>query len=415
MSWLAIKSFIPARIGASLALLIVTFQPNFGIVKYGPSPVIPAFFLFVLGIWYTWKERATLFAEPAQRRWQIVFLLLFLPVVISAPGSFNPRASFSVAFVLFLYFFAGVALLRALRDDSERTWLIKWVSLILLFWAVDGFLQLLLGSDLFGIALPANGRVLGPFSENLHLSVLMAFLMPLLFAWLWSHSLLLALAAFVSCGAIALLSGSRTALFSLAIVAIGIFLRIPGGRIKVYIIIAIATVGFVATALSPVLQERFARFDALYAPTFETIDFLLSYRLTIWDNALNMIADRPVNGVGAGAFQEAYAQYSTRPDDYFLQGVTRVYHAHQLYVGVAAETGLTGLAALLAIVTYCIYWYRRATPAQRSKAWPFALGLGVYAFPINSQPVLYTQWLFPVLLLLLAGMLAALDESERAK
>ncbi|MCK7580744.1 MAG: hypothetical protein MZV65_37320 [Chromatiales bacterium] len=36
----------------------------------------------------------------------------------------------------------------------------------------------------------------------------------------------------------------------------------------------------------------------------------------------------------------------------------------------------------------------------------------IYAFPINSQSVLYTHRLFPVLLLMLCGMLAALDEPQ---
>jgi O-antigen ligase len=90
-------------------------------------------------------------------------------------------------------------------------------------------------------------------------------------------------------------------------------------------------------------------------------------------------------------------------------------HAHQLYVGLAAETGLTGLLAFFVVIGLCIRWYWRAPPARRDQAWPYALGLVIYAFPINSQSVLYTHRLFPVLLLLLAGMLAALDELADTK
>ena len=47
-------------------------------------------------------------------------------------------------------------------------------------------------------------------------------------------------------------------------------------------------------------------------------------------------------------------------------------------------------------------------------AWPFACSLFVASFPINSQPVLFTHWYFPVLLLLVCAMLAALVDDSMA-
>ena len=145
---------------------------------------------------------------------------------------------------------------------------------------------------------------------------------------------------------------------------------------------------------------------------FETIDNVLSKRLTIWYTAGDMLADRPLTGVGAGAFAQAYDTYSTRAGDIYRGG--GVYHAHQLYVGMAAETGLPGLVGLLLAVFLSVKWYFTAPPARRNGAWPWGLGFAVYAFPVNSQPPLFNQWLFPVILLLLTGMLAALDETPAA-
>ena len=83
-----------------------------------------------------------------------------------------------------------------------------------------------------------------------------------------------------------------------------------------------------------------------------------------------------------------------------------------MYVSIAAETGLIGLAAIIAAYILCVTWYFMATPTRRNLAWPFALSLFVASFPINSQPVIFTHWYFPVLLLLMCAMLAALvDES----
>jgi O-antigen ligase len=401
--------------GTILALLIVVFLPNYGVEKYGPSPVVPAFFLCLLGIRPVWRERLALFASTAQQRWVVVFLLLLVPVLLSIPGSFSPRMSASIAMVLLLYFFAGVALVRSLRSREQREWLVKWTSIVLMVWIVDALVQYFSGHDLFGVLLTHDGRVLGPFAGTIRLPIYLALLLPVLLMWLMPRGLAVTLTAFGVAAALAMLSGVRAALFFLMVVAAGLFLRLPGGRQKWLVILTLMLMAGMAIALMPTLQERFVRFGTLLEPTFQNLDHLLSYRLTIWDTAANMVRDRPLTGVGAGAFQAAYEHYSTMPGDVFLRDQYRVYHAHQLYVGAIAETGLIGLFALLAILVLCIRWYWTAAPVRRDQAWPYALGLVVYAFPLNSQPVLYQQWLFPVLLLLLAAMLAALENDERGR
>lgn len=412
MNWLTIKNLTAVRIGTFLALLILAFQPNFGIVKYGPSPAVPAFFLFVLGIWFIWKERAALFTAPAQRRWLMVFLLLFVPVAISVPQSFNPRVSLSVAIVLFLYFFAGVALLRALRDDSERAWLAKGVTLVLAFWVTDGIIQFIFGKDLFLIELTPDRRVLGPFADNLHMSTLLALFLPVALWQLLRIGVFTAISGFIAAAAVAMLSGARGVMVYLLIVAAGFYVRLPRFRWKVPAVLAAMAILAVVVGSSPALKERMQRIYDLRQLNFETIDNVLSKRLTIWYTAGDMLADRPLTGVGAGAFAQAYDRYSTRVDDVFLGG--DVFHAHQLYIGMAAETGLPGFIGLLLIVVLGLRWYFAAPPACRNEAWPWGLGLALYAFPVNSQPPPFNQWLFPVILLLLAGMLAALDETRTA-
>lgn len=419
MNWQKIRSMSHAQVGALLALLIVLFSPNYNIVKFGPSPAVPAFLLAILGVWLLWRERLSLFATPAMRRWAVLFLLLFLPVLASVPWSYNPRVSAATAAGLALYFFCGVALTRALRGEAERAWLAKWVSAVLLFWVVDSGIQFFFGHDLFGIAVAKQGRILGPFAHNLHQSVLLLLLMPLMLWWLMVRSTAGTVAAFLAVGAAAMLGGARTILLWLGIVATALLVRLPGRRWKWGTLGALLAVIGMTLVISPVLQERFGRFTGLGTDTtnFENLDQLLSKRLTIWDTNLNMIRERPLVGVGVGAFSTAYDTYSTIPDDVFLgsQARQKPHHAHQLYLGVAAETGVPGLVALILVFALCIKWYLAAPAPRRDQAWPYAVGLFVYAFPLNSQPVLFTQWLFPVLLLLLAGMLAALDETSTGK
>jgi len=415
LNWQAIWNMGHVRLGSLLALLVVVFSPNYNILKFGPSPAVPAFLLALLGAWLLWRERSRVFATQAMRRWAIVFLLLFVPVLLSVPQSYNLSLSAGTAAGLALYFFCGLALVRVLRSDADRSWLAKWVTVMLLFWVVDSGIQYVFGHDLFGIGIALQGRILGPFANNLHQSVLILLLMPLMLWWFMTRSTVGMLAAFLAAGVTAMLGGSRTTLLWLGIVTTALIVRLPSRRWKWGTLTAILVVLSMTVAISPAMQERVGRFLLVGKVTanYKNLDRLLSKRLSLWDTGLNMIHDRPFTGVGVGAFRTAYDSYSTNPDDLFSGrvGVLKPHHAHQLYIGIAAETGLPGLFALMLIFALCVKWYLAASPERRNQAWPYAVGLFIYAFPLNSQPALYSQWLFPVLLLLLSGMLAALDDT----
>lgn len=409
MSWRKIAQIDPVWIGVILTLLIIGFSPNYGIRKFGPSPALPAALLCLTGLWLAWRERRTLLETPAMRRWLLLFLLLYVPILISVPGSVDGRKSIAVAAVLPFYAFTGLALIRALRDDSKRAWLASGTAAIVLFWAVDGLVQYAAGVDLFGVRIAVQNRVLGPFEGNVRLPVLLMLLSPLMLSALLPRRPAAAWAAFLVVGTVAMLNGSRTILPWLAMVAVGLFLRLPASRWKWPALAVMVAATTAVVVSSPALVGKLALLRDLGSLSFESIDRILTYRLTIWDTAMNMVADRPFSGVGVGAFASAYSHYALRPDDFFMTYNLSPYHAHQLYIGIAAETGLPGLVALCTAVVLGTKWYVQAPAERRTQAWPYALALFVYAFPVNSQPVPFTNWMFPVLVLLIGGMLAALD------
>lgn len=410
MNWQAVRSLTIVQVGALLALLIVAVMPNFGL-KYGASPALPALLLAFLGGWLLWKERARLFEAPAARRLTLVFALLLLPVLISIPESYRPRVSASVAGMLVVYYLTGLALVRVLRGDAERAWLAKWILVVLAFWIADSVIQYLFGVDLFGVPRGADQRVLGPFYNSLRQPLLIALLLPVALWVLQRRGALPAMLFLVAAGFIATLGAVRMVLVMLVLVAAAFYLRLPRWRFKwVAMVLALIAV-LVAIGLTPALKERMTRFTEIRELNFATIDRLLSYRAMIWETAGHMLVARPLHGVGVGGFEKAYPDYATRPDDPFRDGTARVHHAHQVYVAFAAEAGLPGLLGLIAALALGVKWYRGAPPARRDQAWPYALGLFVYFFPINTQPPLYHgNWLFPLILLLFAAMLAALDE-----
>lgn len=410
MNWQAVKNLSYIQVGMFLALAIIAVMPNFGF-KYGPSPAVPSVLLALLGVWLLWKHGRELWATAAARRLTVVFALLWVPAMLSLPASYDVRYTLSVGAALLVYYLAGLALVRVLRGDAERAWLAKWILAVLVFWVVDSLIQYFFGMDIFGIEITRDGRVVGPFYKSLRQPTLIALMLPVGLWFLLRRGVMPALLFFAAAGFVAILGSVRMVLVMLLIVAAGLYLRLPPWRFKIPALLIAITIMFTAIGLAPTMQERMGRLVNTRVISFESIDRILSDRLTIWHTASNMLRAHPFTGVGAGAFAKAYDNYSTRPVDMFRGGQVRVFHAHQVYVSMAAEAGLPGLMGLLLAIGLALKWYWSASRVRRAQAWPYALGLSVYFFPLNTQPPMYHgNWLFPVLLLLFATFLAALDE-----
>ena len=415
MNWQGFKNLTHIQVGAFLALLVFATMADFGF-KYSLRPHVVAALLVLLGVWLAWKERAKLFETQSARRLTIVFALLLVPVLISVPASYGVRNSLSVALVLVAYYFAGLALLRVLSGDTERAWLAKWILFVLAFWVADSIIQYIFRTDLFGIPITADMRVTGPFEETLRQPLLIAMFLPVALWILLRRGMIPALSFFAVAGFVAMLGGVRMVLVMLAIAAVGFYLKLPRWRFKIPVALLASAVVLAAVGLTPAMKERMYRFSEIRDIKFETLDRVLSDRATIWETASHMLLARPLTGVGAGAFAKAYDDHATRPNDMFRGGGVKVYHAHQVYFSMAAETGWPGLLGLIAAIVLCVKWYWTASPGRRDQAWPYSLGLVVYFFPFNTQPPLYHgNWMFLIVLLLFTLLLASLDGESPTK
>lgn len=399
----------PDGLARFLGLMLVAWQP------FVSGARLPSLLLLLVGGWMLLNRSIDWSAQPV-RRLGLLFLLLGLPMLLSVPGSYAPMDSIELVLALALFYVAGLALLRGLATAGDRAWLLRWLAIVLAVWVVDGLAQFLFGRDLLGIPMNEEGRIVGPFPDNLHYGIFITVLMP---AILWPHAAerpLMCVGVIGLVGFLAAMSGARSNVLFFLLASALLFFRFPW-KIRLALIVAMAVGMLLAlqySALAPAkVEASLAQAQHPEEGAFERIDRALSGRLTIWETAWHMLRDRPLTGVGASAFAEAYDHYSTRPDDPFhsRSGWTP-YHAHQMYVSVAAESGVIGLAGLLVAVGLLVTWYYRAPYAARQQAAQFAAPLAVVAFPIQSQPILYTLWWFPVLLLLVCGMLAALDTPD---
>lgn len=392
-----------------LGLMLIAWQP------FWSGARLPTLLLVLVGAWMMWQKQID-FSSTAAKRLGLIFLLLGMPVLISIPGSYDVQGSISVAIVLLLFYVAGLALLQGLTQGQDRAWLQHWLLIVITAWVVDGCIQFVFGYDLLGVPMSEDKRILGPFDGNLHLGLFATILLPLV---LWQHARQHPWFALTLIGLVGFVAGMSGARSNVLFLLLGCALLLPifGWRQRVAMTGAVLAALITATMLSPSMSQRVKNFAQISSPDEigieQQFDNITSLRLTIWKSAWQMIQDRPLNGVGASAFAEAYDHYSPAADDPFRSTgpMKTPYHAHQMYVSVAAESGWPGLIGIVSIVGLCAAWLYRAPKEQRQQAAPYAASLAVIAFPIQSQPVLYTIWWFPVVLLLLCGMIAALNPS----
>ncbi len=399
------SSHIPLqRLGLFASLMVVAWLPFTGGAR------VPSLVLALLALWQVGTRWNAVCATRWFRRLATIFLLLLIPVLISVPASFSPGASLRIAAALIGFFLVAVAVTTLLENERNRSWFEWGVTIVLLAWVGDAMIQYLAGRDLLGIPLGPDRRVTGPFPGNTFLSLVLMLFAPIAISRLLSRGLWAALAAFGVLVLAALLTGVRTSYVFVAVLSVALVVGL--GRRALPVVLIGAIIGIGAVALSPSLHKRLPDPRQLLTTDFEQWDAILTQRLRIWETALHMARDRPWTGVGAGAFESAYDTYSTREQDMFRDGVVRVYHAHQLYFGVVAETGFTGLAAFVIAVIVIARWYLSSGNEARGNAWPYAVGLLIYGFPLSSQPVLYSLRTFPLLVLLVAGLLASLESES---
>ncbi|MBP1765146.1 MAG: putative bicarbonate transporter, IctB family [Firmicutes bacterium] len=93
-------------------------------------------------------------------------------------------------------------------------------------------------------------------------------------------------------------------------------------------------------------------------------------RLALWESTVAMILDHPFLGIGWGAYLFVYPEY-----DFFLQDAgTKIFHAHNMYLNIAAEIGVPGLMVFLALMVGHIRKALRVV--QGSNRWAAGIMLG---------------------------------------
>jgi O-antigen ligase len=351
-----------------------------------------------------------------------IFLCFWLPMVVSSFDSFMPQKSWVTTLAALRYLAAVLSMSVLLQADSARWRVIRWTSFLLVFWAVDGFIQLIFGNDIFGIAMNPD-RLNALFVQKYQFfGPTLAMLSPLLLeharrhwpAWAWVGAFTLTLGA-------VLIAGMRAGWLAMGLVLV-VYMWLMIRRenrdlrkvsLSIPILVISALIG--SYLVSPLFQARLEQSLAITQGTQAAVSAASNLRVPIFETSITMYKNHPVNGVGVRAFPKAYMEYAAE-DDVHIQnsgGKSGATHAHNLVLEVMSDTGSIGLLGLFGGFFLVVRFWRRMTPVKRNEAFPFALALALVLFPLNSHFALYGTYMSS-LTWILFGLWAACIESNQA-
>lgn len=367
-------------------------------------------------------------AEHRQRIRQVsvvvipIFLCFWIPMMASSLDSFVPQKSWISSISALRFLAAALSISVLIRADSARWRVIRWTSFLLVFWAVDGFIQLIFGNDIFGIAMHPD-RLNALFVQKYQFfGPTLAMLSPLLLeharrhwpAWAWVAAFTLTLGA-------VLIAGMRAGWLVMGLVFVVYMwlmrrkenreLRNASLSIPVFVLTAI--IG--SYLVSPLFQARLEQSLVITQGSQAAVSAASTMRLPIFKTSLTMFKAHPVNGVGVRAFPKAYMEYAEK-DDIHIQrsgGKSGATHAHNLVLEVMADTGSIGLLGMIAGFLLVLRFWRNMTFARRNEAFPFALALALVLFPLNSHFALFGTYLSS-LIWVLFGLWAACIENDES-
>jgi putative inorganic carbon (hco3(-)) transporter len=402
-------------------------------VPYTAGILIPA--LLIIPVAYHFYRRRPVIADAAMLA---VILFLFVQLVSTLLADDQGYAFGEMR----VFVVEGVAIYLLIRN-AVRTVnvlrLVVWTMLlagvlmaaVVIFQEVTasyskpflGFGQV--GREWF-IGHASNPRLSGPIGDPNYFAQILLVLVPIgLLRFFGERTMPLRLLAAGATGVIAFaltLTFSRGAgvAFVVVLVLMTVFRYIPLYQLLIVVLGLVLLLSFV-----PAYKERVATLGSFAGssdPASEGVDQSVRSRTTEMKAATLVFLDHPLVGVGPGSFPLYYQEYANRVGldvhEAAQSGARRGEEArresHNIFLSIAADLGILGLASFLAIL-YLTFrrlnrsrkrWLR-AHPEAANLAASFLLGLAAYLTSGLFLTLAFERYFW--LLLALAGSAATLD------
>ncbi len=377
--------------------------------------------MVVIGTYDLIKNHHGVRQNLAIRYFSVLFLLLWLPSVVSAIDAVNVDRTLKTSLGMTRFYLAGIFIINRIRLTEHHVKIALGVATVVSFWALDGWLQAVTGSDLFGIPThPGAGRISGIFGENARLGLTMVpFFAISVLALKQRRGVIAAIAIGLLLSATILLSGDRAAWVSL-FVALMLLVIVYHKEILLlkakHYVIGSVIVGILMTSLMslPSFQKRISSVEVGLDSGYDAINKISSSRLPLWGTAYKMFEANPLNGVGVRSFRYAYPDYAAKSDPFVDFSLPREKqkgqtHAHQVMLEFASETGAIGLIGyFIALLLIYFKLWPLAYRANATLSTGYLVAVSVALFPINTHQAFFSSHWGQIVWMLIALSLSAL-------
>lgn len=366
-----------------------------------------------------------LWREERLAAWVFLALAAYLAVVCISLVVATSRAETLKEIVKWSEVLVVTAAALCLVRGRERTRLVAWALILAgVAEAVLGYGQWVFSTGDLGPG-STSIRVFGTFAQPNPYAGYLNFALPLALAlvffgedarerWVAGAAAVLLLGAQV-------LANSRGGL--LGLVAAVVVLAVVGWRRErlagwaLLIGMPVAAVAWFAHVIPARIEDavlrQFRLGDLSLSSGVTQANLSTDERLAHWLAGLRMFAAHPVLGVGAGDYNAAYARFAVPgwPEP--------LGQAHNYYINVAAETGIIGLLAFLALTALTIYLgWRVAHAAVLARESSRALALGFFAVLValavhNLTDDLFVHAMELLVALCIGSLLALMVQARR--
>ena len=240
-------------------------------------------------------------------------------------------------------------------------------------------------------------RIAGPLSDPNFYAQILVVLVPLALYRVWDESSLrlkaIAAYAFAVTMLALVFTYSRGGALALAIV---LLLAAINKKVKVqYLLLGLLVLAPLIILIPKQFEGRLSTLTQLIPGQDESpvhLDSSFQERILLMRTAWEMFSDRPFFGVGAGNYSEYYEEYSPRVGSIVssYEDFGKPRFPHNLYLEVAAETGLVGLVVFATIIVLTLLRLRsahklfKAAGDLHSASLVISLALGFIGYLITS-------------------------------
>ena len=347
-------------------------------------------------------NRDAVLSLPGLKKAAMLFACIAIPGLLSLLFSVNLERGVSAAFRFFAYALAAWVVLSVVIEEGDAKRIMSWLGILLVAWAVDGFVQILTGVSLLGdplIELGEEGAIVTG-SLQLGYGATLAILSPFFLEALRRAGGMgvgilsipvyaaIVMSGHQSSALLALIGLAGWAVLALRHKEVGAKRQVTGFVISAVIGLLLGIYLSIVTGQVGTLAEAPARYQS----------FL--YQSQLWELSWQAFSENWLTGVGMRGFGTFAIQESAG----LIPGLSETWHPHLILFEVVAETGIVGL------IGYGLLLWRLWLYIQDDRMHVAVAGLTALlaVFPLGTAVGLYS-YIGGNLIFLTFTLLVALD------